>query len=369
MSSSDDARLRAEFDRILGWWMDGDAGTAARGHLPEATPELPVGALDDRTFSAAAGMQLVHALLQHLDDREAAARKTRIERVLAAIHQESVHGIEAPRPAMVSVQRRRHVGAMLRWAAAVSLLIGVASWVYVATSNSAIAALARVVEAWDESTDRTYEISVEPSDSRAEHKAGPKPSRPESGTPPPTDHRPGLDRAVLYVRGGNQFVLYRPTVKGQMVINGSNGRENWLVRPKRPVLVSSDPSDFRLPMPESLATIPFVDVRSTLLDLRYGYDIKEGPAEPLSADDPTQWRHLHARKIDPVTKGPRAISIWFHPTTSLIGQIRFEQVNLQGRQQPRRMTISLVSTRTLAADWFDHGAHHAPETTVEHAVP
>ena len=68
---------------------------------------------------------------------------------------------------------------------------------------------------------------------------------------------------ILYARDGIQFVLYRWTPSGNPVINGSNSRENWLIRPGRPILVSRDPA-FRIPMPENLATVPFVDIRSSL---------------------------------------------------------------------------------------------------------
>ena len=84
---------------------------------------------------------------------------------------------------------------------------------------------------------------------------------------------------------------------------------------------------------------------------------------------PIQWRVLRAVKIDSATKGPKGVSIWFHPTTHLLGRVRFDQVHLQGRPEPRRMTISLISQQPLPANWFDHDAHHAPDTPVERVAP
>ncbi len=241
------------------------------------------------------------------------------------------------------------------------LFVGVATWYYIISSNSALAALDGVVRAMDDPADRTYEIWVDPVDRPAPRQSGSRPGRGPDSLPP-EDRRPGLDGAVLYVRG-DQFVLYRSAPGGKLVINGSNGREHWLVRPDRPVLVSSSPGAFRIPMPEDLATVPFVDIRASLAMLRRGYQIEELPAEQLGTDDPTLWRHLRARKIDRKAQGPNAISIWFHPETNIVGQIRFEQMHMQGRPEPRCMTITLTSRAPLPADWFDHRAHHAPDAS------
>jgi hypothetical protein len=237
------------------------------------------------------------------------------------------------------------------------------------TSNSALAALDRVIRAIDDQVDRTYEIAVEPADHPGARELEQTPSEGRPNSLPPEQRRPGLDGAILYARGGSQFVLYRSTPSGNPVINGSNGRENWLIRPERPVLVSSDPGAFRIPMPENLATVPFVDIRLSLTSLRHAYQIEELAAEKLAQDDPTPWRHLRARKIDRATQGPNVISIWFHPTTNLIGKIGFERMHLQGRPEPRRMTIALTSRQPLPANWFDHDAHHSPDTPIERVAP
>jgi hypothetical protein len=246
------------------------------------------------------------------------------------------------------------------------------SWLYLSGSNPALAALDRVVRVMDDPVDRTYEISVEPMDHPALPERARKPSEHETNVVPPEDRRPGLDGAILYVRGRNQFLLVRSTPNGKLVINGGNGRENWLIRPERPVLVSQSPGAFRIPMPENLATfatVPFVEIGDTLTGLRHAYQVRELAAERLTEDDPTQWRHLEARKIDPATKGPKVVSVWFHPTSSLIGQIRFEQMHFQGRPEPQRMTISLLAHQPLPANWFDHAAHHSPDTPIERVAP
>ena len=318
----------------------------------------------------AAKIQLVHALLLHLNPREPARRQARIDRAMRAIRCLPVGTAGEPAQAVAPLARpRRRARWLVRAAAAAALLVAAVSWFCLSGSNPALAALDRVVEAMDEPVDRTYEITVEPADRPVP--AEPDLKQPETGPNGlPTEHRrPGLDGAVLYARGGNQFVLYRSTPGGNPVINGSNGREHWLIRPGRPVQVSSDPGAFRIPMPENLATVPFVDIRLSLTSLRNTYQIEQLAAEKLTADDPTPWRHLRARKIDPAAKGPQTVSIWFHPVTNLLGRICFEQIHLQGRPEPRGMTITLVSRRPLPAGWFDHQAHHPADPPVEHAGP
>ena len=398
--------------RLAGWWTDGNAEPeeplfpAAFGFEP---PDETAGPLPDQARLRAADMQLLHALLLHLNSQEPARRQTRIDRAIQTIRlapqptpeQEAETGVCAettcpgiaklgddlhhpplysggarrgsstiqhpPTPGATDGPRRsQRVRRLVPWAVAASVLIAVASWSYLFSSNSAAAALEQIVQAIDDAVDRTYEISVEPTDDPA--KREPLPPGGGADDRPPQDRRSGLDGAILYARGGNQFVLYRSTLGGNVVISGSNGRQNWAVRPNGSVLVGSNRSDFRVPMPENLAAIPFVDIRLSLTNLRHGYQIEELPAETLD-DATTPWRHLRTTKLDPATRGPKAVSIWFHPTTHLIGRIRFEQIHLQGRPEPRRMTLSLISHQPLPSDWFDHEAHHAPDTPIERVTP
>jgi hypothetical protein len=130
------------------------------------------------------------------------------------------------------------------------------------------------------------------------------------------------------------------------------------------VAVSSDPRNFRIPMPDSVATLPFVDIRASLMRLRDGYDIEELPAE-TSNDGSTPLRHLRATKRNSSIKGPKAVSIWFHPTAHTIVKIRLEQVHLQGNPEPRVMTISLLSRQPLPENWFDHQSHHPSDSLIE----
>jgi hypothetical protein len=373
VSVSDEQPIRPDLDRMLSWWMDGDAQaeepSAAAAFAAQQGGEIG-SPLDDGARFGAAEQQLVHALLLQLGNREVAQRQTRISRVVQAIRQIQADAAAAETSIVEPIAKYRgRFRAWAGWAVAASLLFAVASWLYITGSNTAMAALDRVVQALDDPIDRTYEITIEPVDEGALRKPDAERSGHARDVVPPEDRRPGLNGAILYVHGRNQFVVRRSTPNGEPVVNGSNGHENWLIRPQRPVLVSSTPGAFRIPMPENLATVPLVDIGATLAGLRHAYQVVELPAEKLTNDDPTRWRHLQARKIDSATKGPKVVSIWFHPTTNLIGRIQFEQMHLQGRPEPRWMTIALVARQPLPANWFDHEAHHSPDLPIEHVAP
>jgi len=309
-------------------------------------------------------MQLLHALLLHLSDQEPTLRQVRMDRAILTIRAQDQPTIAQEGEATLPTRRlSRRTRWLIQLAVAASLLIVIANAIRVSSSNAAFAALEQVVQAIDRSADRTYQISVEPSDAPVARE--PRQLAYEAAGQPPEDGRSGLDGGILYVRDGNQFVLYRSTLSGRPLINGSNGHENWLVRPNGAVLLSNDPNTFRVPMPESMASVPFVDIRTSLNNLRRGYRLQELPEEPILNDNPMRWRHLRAVKIDPVTKGPKSVSIWFDPTTHLICQLRFEQIHLQGRPEPRRMTIALISREPLPANWFGHDSHHPADAPVE----
>jgi hypothetical protein len=361
MNGRDETPLPPESSRPAGWWTCPNPDSDGPSFPPEfgfEPPDKIDGPMSDSDRVQAADKQLIHAMLLQLSDQEAARRTRRIDRTMQAIRANSRNAREIS-PPVRAWNAGRMARRAVRWAIAVSLFVTIASWYYLTVPNSAIAALDVVVQALDDPVDRTYEISVSP------------PTLPPSDTASSTDNRwdpehrrPGLDGAILYVRRGDEFVLYRSTPGGHFVINGSNGLENWMVRPDRPVAVSSDPRNFRIPMPDSVATLPFVDIRASLMRLRDGYDIEELPAEK-SNDGATSLRHLLAMKRHSSTKGPKAVSIWFHPTTHTIMKIRLEQVHLQGNPEPRVMTLSLLSRQPLPEKWFDHQSHHPSDSLIE----
>jgi hypothetical protein len=353
MSTPDNNSLPPELEDAHACWMDDDAaGDAA------SSPAENVRALGDEVPMKAAQRQLVHALLQQLGKREIDARRDRLDRVL-----DQLKNLSAEKPNALPPRAARRRKWLLRAAVAACVALVVALPFYALQSNSALAALESVTRAIDAAGDRTYRISVEPTDSTAKQDV-----RMSGRDQPLEERRPGLDGSVLYVRGARQFVLCRQAPNGKRVFNGSNGQQHWLVRPDRPVLVSSDPSAFRIPMPENMASIALGEVRSSLASLRTGYALIELPPERLGDRSPELWRCLRASKLDPSTKGPKTVSIWFDPKTYVIGRIEFDQIHFQGRPEPRRLTMLLISSGTLSPDWFDHNAHHAPAAPMEEAT-
>lgn len=361
MSRPEDLPDGREIDHLTGEWMDGDAESVPSASEPASENLATAGRLSDKQRRAAVDLQLLHAILLHLNHREPADRQARIDRAVDAIRQ--LQSNTAGRATETAARRwldRRRLAPLVRWAVAASLLAAALVWLSVPSSNAALAALDQVVEALDSQADRTYRISVRPADTPAPRPPGGSSPRPRERA---AEQRAGLDGATLYARGGDQFVLVRLSPDGRPVINGFNGREHWFIRPDNPVEVSSDPGAFRIPMPENLAAIPFADIRATLTSLREEFRVKELPAERLDGKGGTLWRHLQAGKRGD-SKGPRQVSIWFHPTTNLIGRIDFMQIRFQGRPEPRDVTISLVDQQPLPANWFDHDAHHSPATPV-----
>ena len=160
MSTFDDAMLPPDYDRFEGRWMDGEPVETAGSPEPDTVHEHLAASNDGERLSQAR-RQLVHALLLHLDKSGPSAQQERVDRALRGIRDLPDHDRDSP-------QTQGSLCRRLRWpirlALAASLLVGVGISFYALSSNAAPAALDRVVQAIDDSGDRTYKISVEPPD-------------------------------------------------------------------------------------------------------------------------------------------------------------------------------------------------------------
>ena len=177
--------------------------------------------------------------------------------------------------------------------------------------------------------------------------------------------RASFDGATLYLRGKDKYVLYRYTQSGQTVVNGSDGQTNWLIRPKREVLVSDNPQAFRIPMPEDLANLLTLDFSETLQQIRERYRIKYLGTVPVEQDQDVSWAYLHATLQKRRFRGPRVIRIWAHPDTGLLRRIEFADIQLQGDTEPKKLILDLLDQKELPNDWFSHSAHHPADTEVD----
>ena len=361
-------------------WLDGDLGAVSSESAADDERVADLVDQADRLDAAArrraADAQLLHALLVHLYDTDTTRRNARVKNVMQRItgaHPKSVAGTTVVRP---STRRFRLLtGTLARWTVAACLIAAAAWWVYDASSNPAMAALEQVIQVLDRPTDRTYEITVErlgrPPEQEDRHVKQSDPASPRRKPKPrdgqdrwPRREPPSLNGALLYVRGSDQFVLYRLTRDGDVVVDGCDGKQSWRVRPNHPVQVSDDPNKFRVPMPQNVAPIPFVDIKTSLTQLREGYEIEELPAESPPNAHGAIWSCLRAQKRDPSQRGPKEISIWFHPKTHVLGRIVFDRVHLQGRGELYRMTIELIEQEELGQDFFEHEAHHDADCQV-----
>jgi hypothetical protein len=148
-------------------------------------------------------------------------------------------------------------------------------------------------------------------------------------------------------------------------VNGSNGQTNWLIRPRREVLVSDDLQAFRIPVPVDLADLLTLDFSDTLQQIRERYRVKYLGTVPVEQDKDASWTYLHATKPNRRFRGPRVIKIWAHPDTGLLRRIEFADIRLQDNPKPMKLILDLMDQKQLPNDWFTHSAHHPADAEVD----
>jgi outer membrane lipoprotein-sorting protein len=315
-------------DELVSELLDGEPGARPLRDAMEA--------LDGQQLRRAADLQLVHSLLVQMGRDNEVARERRVRRALDSI---------------AGPQLRRFIQPALRYGIAAMLAIAaVVFFVRMPATTSAMAAVDQMIAAIDRAGDRTYSITVE----------GPQPP---AGREP--GERAGLDGATLYLRSSDRFVLVRKTPSGKDLINGSDGQTRWLVRPNKPVLVSSDPQAFRIPMPPELAEILSLDLKSTLVHIRDHYTVKYLAGAPASQPTGRPLKYLDAVKTSRHFREPQNIEIWADAETGMLVRMEFAGIHLQGDPTPRRLIIDLKDQTQLPDAWFTHQAHHAEDAEVD----
>lgn len=223
------------------------------------------------------------------------------------------------------------------------LLFGLlAVWWLTPTPLTAAAELDRLIERSAGSGDRTYVIRT-------------LDTVPEQFD----DRRPPIDGATLHVRSPDRYVLVRKFPDGRPFATGSDGERSWSVPPVGggAVRVSGDPLRFRGPLPGHQHGIPFVNLRSELVQLRDAYAVT--PLVP----DATGRRGLLAEKKSAEYRGPRRVELWYDPASGVIQRMVFAGMP-KARGGPDSVSVELRGTRELPADFFQHTAHHAPDRRV-----
>jgi outer membrane lipoprotein-sorting protein len=342
-------------DRLSNHWLDAEPDDSEFGESAIDVSE----SLDSQQLCRAADVQLLHAMLTGLAENSEDARHRRVNKLMQSIRadKEKIAGKKA-----TSTQKpRRYVGPAVRLGTAAMIIISLAILLIYLPSNKAMATIDQMISAIENAGDRTYSVIVR------DYETG---RRDRGGARSAVDGRSRRERAVLdgatlYLRGRGQYVLYRYTPSGQTVVNGSDGLTNWLIRPKREVLVSNNPQAFRIPMPEDLADLLTLDFGDTLQRIRERYKIKYLGTVPVEQGQDSSWAYLHATMQNRRFRGPRVIRIWAHPDTGLLRRIEFADIQLQGYAEPKKLIFDLVDLKQLPNDWFTHSAHHPADAEVD----
>jgi len=342
-------------DRLSNQWLDTEPGDSESGESVTDASE----SLGRKQLCRAADIQLLHAMLTGLAEDSETARQHRVDKLMRSI----VSDIDkvAGKQAKIPREPRRYVSPAIRWGTAAMIIIGITIVLTSLPPNKAMAIIEQMISAIEDAGDRTYSIIVrDQKTGKREQEPGrfavQRRNRPE---------RAFFDGAKLYLRGRYNYVLYCYTRSGQTVVNGSDGQRNWLIRPKRAVLVSSDPRAFRIPIPEDLADLLTLDFGETLQRIRERYKIKYLGTVPVEQDPDTSWAYLHATRPNRRFRGPRVIRIWAHPDTGLLRRIEFADVRLQGYAEPKKLIFDLIDQKQLPNEWFTHSAHHPADAEVD----
>jgi len=342
-------------DQLSNQWLDAEPGDAE--FYDPAVDALE--SLNSGQLHRAADVQLLHAMLMSLAEKSDDGRQHRVHKLMQSIRADK--GKVAGEKAKSPQKPRRYVGPAIRWGTAAMIIIGITIVLTSLPSNKAVATIEQMISAIEKAGDRTYSITVRDQRTGRRERAGGRSVIERRGR----QERAVLDGAELYLRGKGQYVLYRYTPSGQTVVNGSNGQTNWLIRPRREVLVSNDPQAFRIPVPVDLADLLTLDFSDTLQRIRERYKIKYLGTVPVEQDQDVSWAYLHATKPNRRFRGPRVIRIWAHPDTGLLRRIEFADIRLQDDPEPKKLILDLLDQKQLPDDWFTHSAHHPADAEVD----
>ena len=284
-------------DQLSNKWIDAEPGDSEFNESVNEASEP----LDKKQLRRAADVQLVHAMLMGIAENSKDVRQSRVNKLMQSIRADRQK--QTVEKVTISLKEHRYIGPAIKWGTAAMIIIGITILLTSLPPNKAMATIDQMIAAIENAGDRTYRIIVR------DQKTGRRDRQSDRFTFQRSNRqeRAVLDGAALYLRGRGKYVLYRYTPSGQTVINGSDGQTNWLIRPRRAVLVSDDPQAFRIPMPENLANLLTLDFSETLQQIRERYRIKYLGTVPVEQDQETSCSYLHATRQNRKFKGPRVI--------------------------------------------------------------
>jgi hypothetical protein len=343
MTAEQDKPENDVIDELMSRWLDAELQDSESAESFENIHK----SFDAKQICRASELQLVHSLLLQLADRDEVAKEQRIQNV--------IHKIDTTNPILGKFYSI--VRPLVRYGIAAVLIIVFALVSNKMLTNTAMASIDKIISAIDHAGDRTYSITIEG-------------NRGDSRPPPPRDdqypeqrrepgERAGLDGATLYLRGSDKFVMYQKTPSGRTVMSGSDGQTRWLIRPNKPVLVSTNPEAFRVPMPPDLAAILSLDLKATLLHIRDNYKVK------YLKNVASGKKYLDASKINRDFPGPKNIEIWADSETGLLLRIEFADIRMEDEPSLKRVIIELADQKQLPDDWFTLKAHQPADAKVD----
>lgn len=171
------------------------------------------------------------------------------------------------------------------------------------------------------------------------------------------ERRPPIDGAILHVRAPDCYVLIRKFPDGRLFVTGSDGEKSWSVPAQGAVRVSSDPMRFRGPVPGHQQGIPFVNLRSDLMQLREAYHVT-----PLGVNEQGH-RGLLAKKKSVEYRGPNRVELWYDSATGVIHQMMFAGMP-KARGGPDRLVVDLLDQQERDNGFFQHTSHHTADRRV-----
>lgn len=340
--------MNPDLDALIQKYFDGDISEAQLASLQEQLKSEKASMhrfvenayLHDRLrglFQAQSALRAVAPLPARAEGQQPAVRLTRIHRF--------------------SITRRKllTVAAI----AAVALLV-FANW---KGSNNRVLAgvseLKRVIAANSLQGLRLYSIAEEP----ASNTGSIKRRRVESIEKKPV--KPPLDRALLYVRGKQEFVLMRKTLGGEDFITGCDGESSWAISPDGPVRISNDLGRFNRDVPGHEFSMPLCNLNDALEQLQSVSDLALLPVEYGDAD---QDDHPEPRRLLVATKkrgqrGPRRVEITYFAESGVIEHVRC--VDMPYGPEHITVQLSLLQTPSVPEDFFHHRTHHTPNREIE----
>jgi len=310
--------------------------------------------LEDKGAGRPADERLIHALLLHMyDDQAADLREQRVQRAMQAIREPAqLHASKSSSAAEGPLARYAWFPSWSRrsaWAAAALILVAVSLWVFIYSPAPAMASLEEILSALGLPGDRTYSIQME-------NLPAPPGRRPPEENWPARMPRPGLDNAKLYLRDGRRYLLVRQDPNGGLIYDGYDGEQSWRVKDGLVAETRVGLGAGGIPMPPIMADVPFCDLHQTLERIRVDYTVEHLGQVSLPGNNELL-RYVRGRRNSRDVKGPETIEIWADPESAIPNCIIFDGAKIQGNRHPCRLTFELVSEEPLPPGWFTPAQH------------